>query len=144
MDSVLGPIFDAIAWLLSVFYSVIPNLGIAIILLTIVIMLLLYPLTAKQAKSMIAMQRLQPEIKKLQAKYKGDRQKLNEETMKFYQENKINPLAGCLPLLVQMPILIALVGVLRIAYNYVPTTSRLYTDLCTGLGSLKNGSWSKC
>ena len=62
---------------------------------------------------MIAMQRVQPEIKKLQAKYKNDRQKLNEEMMKFYQENKINPLAGCLPLLVQMPIFIALFSVLR-------------------------------
>ena len=71
-------------------------------------MLVLFPLTAKQAKSMIAMQRAQPEIKKLQAKYKNDRQKLNEEMMKFYQENKINPLAGCLPLLVQMPVFIAL------------------------------------
>src|SRR5205085_12197174 len=120
--------------LLSVFYSVVPDLGIAIVLLTMVIMVLLYPLTAKQAKSMIAMQRLQPEIKKLQAKYKGDRQKLNEETMKFYQENKINPLAGCLPLLVQFPILISLVSVLRNAYKYVPNTSKLYDALCHGLG----------
>src|ERR1700704_4916545 len=103
MDSVLGPIFDAIGWLLSIFYSVIPNLGFSIIAMTVVVMAVLYPLTAKQAKSMIAMQRLQPEIKKLQAKYKGDRQKLNEETMKFYQENKINPLAGCLPLLLPPP-----------------------------------------
>ncbi len=61
--------------------------------------LVLFPLTAKQAKSMIAMQRVQPEIKKLQAKYKNDRQKLNEEMMKFYKENQINPLGGCLPLL---------------------------------------------
>ena len=134
MDSVLGPIFDAIGWLLAQFYSVIPNLGVAIILMTIVVMLLLYPLTAKQAKSMIAMQRLQPEIKKLQAKYKGDRQKLNEETMKFYQENKINPLAGCLPLLVQMPILISLVSVLRNAYKYVPSSSSLHDALCHGFG----------
>ena len=76
-------------------------------------MLVLFPLTAKQAKSMIAMQRAQPEIKKLQAKYKNDRAKLNEEMMKFYQENKINPLAGCLPLLVQMPIFLALFRVMR-------------------------------
>ena len=92
----LNPLFEAIGWLLALFYSVIPNLGVAIILLTFTIMLILYPLTAKQAKSMIAMQRVQPEIKKLQAKYKNDRQKLNEEMMKFYKENKINPLAGCL------------------------------------------------
>ena len=92
----------------------------AIILLTVTVMLLLFPLTAKQARSMIAMQRLQPEIKKLQAKYKNDRQKLNEEMMKFYQENKINPLGGCLPLLVQMPVFIALFHVLRSTAATVP------------------------
>jgi YidC/Oxa1 family membrane protein insertase len=130
-------LYEAIAWLLAVFYSVTPNLGVAIILLTFTIMLLLYPLTAKQAKSMMAMQRVQPEMKKLQAKYKHDRQKLNEEMMKFYQENKINPLAGCLPLLAQMPIFISLFNVLRSSYKYVPTRGSfagLYQDLCRGLG----------
>jgi YidC/Oxa1 family membrane protein insertase len=82
---------------------------------------------------MIAMQRAQPEIKKLQAKYKGDRQKLNEETMKFYQENKINPLAGCLPLLIQMPIFFALFHTLRDPYKYVPKDSSLYHALCDGV-----------
>ena len=129
----LNPLFEAIGWLLAVFYSVIPNLGVAIILLTFTIMLILYPLTAKQAKSMIAMQRAQPEIKKLQAKYKGDRQKLNEETMKFYQEHKINPLAGCLPLLIQMPIFFALFHTLRDPYKYVPKDSSLFEALCGGV-----------
>ena len=82
-------------------------------MLTILVRLILFPLTAKQAKSMIAMQRAQPEIKKLQAKYKNDKQKLNEEMMKFYKENQINPLGGCLPLLAQMPIFIALYQTLR-------------------------------
>lgn len=131
------PIYQAIAWLLALFYSFIPNLGVAIILLTFAIMLLLYPLTAKQAKSMIAMQRAQPEIKKLQAKYKGDREKLNEETMKFYRENKINPLAGCLPLLVQMPIFFALFRTLREPYKYVPKDSSLYHALCDGANCAK-------
>ncbi|MFO7591075.1 MAG: membrane protein insertase YidC [Acidimicrobiia bacterium] len=134
----LDPIYNAIGWLLAQYYSVIPNLGVAIILLTFTIMLLLYPLTAKQAKSMIAMQRVQPEIKKLQAKYKNDRQKLNEEMMKFYQENKINPLAGCLPLLVQLPIFFALFTVLRDSYKYVPVDSGLYADLCSKGGELLN------
>jgi YidC/Oxa1 family membrane protein insertase len=132
-------LYEAIAWLLAVFYSVIPNLGVAIILLTFTIMLILYPLTAKQAKSMMAMQRVQPEIKKLQAKYKNDRQKLNEEMMKFYQENKINPLAGCLPLLAQMPIFISLFNVLRNSQKYVPTKGSLgslFRDLCSGLGDV--------
>ena len=135
----LDPIYEAIGWLLAVFYTAVPNLGVAIILLTFTIMLVLYPLTAKQAKSMIAMQRVQPEIKKLQAKYKNDRQKLNEEMMKFYQENKINPLAGCLPLVVQLPIFFSLFQVLRDSYKYVPTTGALaglYEDLCTKGGVL--------
>lgn len=128
--SFLNPVFEAIGWLLAIFYSVIPNLGVSIILLTATIMLLLYPLTAKQAKSMMAMQRVQPEIKKLQAKYKGDREKLNQEMMKFYQENKINPLAGCLPLVVQLPIFFSLFQVLRDSYQYVPKDSALYSALC--------------
>jgi YidC/Oxa1 family membrane protein insertase len=127
----LDPLYEAIAWLLSIFYAVIPNLGVSIILLTFTIMLLLYPLTAKQARSMIAMQLHQPEIKRIQAKYKNDRQKMNEEVMKYYQEHKINPLAGCLPLLVQLPIFFALFHVLRNSYKYVPTSSDLYEALCT-------------
>src|SRR5438445_13279195 len=114
------PFLKAIAWVLAQIYSVVPDLGVSIIVLTLLIMLLLYPLTAKQAKSMMAMQRVQPEVKKLQAKYKHDRQKLNEEMMTFYRENKINPLAGCLPLLVQLPIFFALFRVLRDAYKHVP------------------------
>jgi YidC/Oxa1 family membrane protein insertase len=132
----LNPLFEAIGWLLALFYSVIPNLGVSIILLTFTIMLILYPLTAKQAKSMIAMQRVQPEVKKLQAKYKGDRQKLNEEMMQFYKENKINPLAGCLPLLAQLPIFFSLFRVLRDPEKYVPTDSSLYAALCHGTGSV--------
>jgi len=92
----------------------------------------MFPLTAKQAKSMLAMQRAQPEIKKLQAKYKHDRAKLNEEMMKFYQENKINPLAGCLPLLVQMPVFLALFRVMRDPYKHIPKSSDLYAAFCTG------------
>ena len=95
-------------------------------------MLVLFPLTAKQAKAMMHMQRAQPEIKKLQAKYKNDRAKLNEEVMKFYQENKINPLAGCLPLLVQMPIFLALFRVMREPYKHIPKGSDLYAAFCTG------------
>ena len=80
---------------------------------------------------MIAMQRVQPEIKKLQAKYKNDRQKLNEEMMKFYKENQINPLGGCLPLLLQMPIFIALFQTLRDIQKFIPHRARqMYDDIC--------------
>jgi YidC/Oxa1 family membrane protein insertase len=124
----LDPLYEAFGAVLAFFYAIVPNLGVAIILLTIAVMLLLFPLTAKSARSMLAMQRLQPEIKKLQAKHKGDRQKLNEEMMKLYQENKVNPLGGCLPLLVQLPIFFALFHVLRHIVSTTPVGSSLHTD----------------
>lgn len=135
----LDPLYAAIGFLLSVFYSFIPNLGVAIILLTLTIMLILFPLTAKQTRSMIAMQRVQPEIKKIQQQYKDDRQKQNEELLKFYQENKINPLAGCLPILVQMPVLFALYGTLRKVQDHAPKTgtfNKLFVDLCGNVATV--------
>jgi YidC/Oxa1 family membrane protein insertase len=126
----LDPLYKAFGWLLALFYSAVPNLGVAIILLTVLVMLILFPLTAKQAKSMLAMQRVQPEVKRLQAKYKNDRQKLNEEMMKFYKENQINPLAGCLPLVVQLPVFFALYRTLRSPYKYVPVDSKLFNAFC--------------
>jgi len=102
-----------LAQLLNVFYTWIPNYAIAIIMLTIVIMIVLTPLTIKQQRSMTAMQELQPEIKRIQAKHKGDRQKANEEVIALYQERGVNPLAGCLPLLIQMPFLFAMFQVLQ-------------------------------
>jgi len=86
--------------------------GMAIILLTIAIRLILLPLTWKQTKSMVEMQRVQPHLKALQDKYKDDKEKLQEETLKLYSENKVNPFGGCLPLLLQFPVLIALYSVL--------------------------------
>ena len=129
--SVFDPVLNAFGWVLARYYDVIPSLGLDIILFTFTIMLILYPLTAKQARSMIRMQMVQPEIKRIQAKYKHDKAKLNEEMMAFYQENKINPLAGCLPLLVQMPIFFALFRTLRDTYKHVPVGSSLFRALCT-------------
>lgn len=86
--------------------------GMAIILLTIAVRVLLLPLTWKQTKAMVELQRIQPKLKELQEKYKDDKEKYQEETLKFYQENKVNPLGGCLPLILQMPILFALYAVL--------------------------------
>jgi YidC/Oxa1 family membrane protein insertase len=105
-------------YLLQFFYDFTGNYGVSIILLTVLVKLVLLPLTIKQTRSMLAMQRIQPEIKKLQEKHKDDKEKLSQEMMKFYKENKINPLSGCLPLLMQMPIFIALYTVLR---KYVMT-----------------------
>ncbi len=89
------------------------NWGIAIILLTLVVKLLLYPLTAKSMKSMQEMKKLQPEIEKLKAKFGDDRERLNMETMKLYQQHKVNPLGGCLPMLIQLPIWFALYAALQ-------------------------------
>lgn len=125
-------LLDAFGRLLAMFYSVIPSYGVAIVLLTVAVRLVLYPLTAKQARSMAAMQRVQPEIKKIQQKYKHDRQKLNEELMAFYKEHQINPLSGCLPLVAQMPIFIALFSVLRNPAKHTPDGSSLFRAFCNG------------
>ena len=100
--------YELIARPLQFFYSIWPNYAGAISLLTLSIMIILLPLTLKGTRSMLAMQKLQPEMKKLQAKHRDDRQKLNEEMMKFYKENNINPMSGCLPLLLQTPVFIFL------------------------------------
>src|SRR3954452_24928652 len=131
--------FKPFAHLLSYFYAIWPSYGGAITLFTLVIMVVLTPLTLKGTRSMMQMQALQPEMKKIQAQYKDDRQKLNEELLKFYKENNINPLGGCLPLLVQIPVFIILYNVLRGLTNtaangtfdpqYISHSSKLYQDL---------------
>jgi len=100
--------FYLIARPLEFFYELWPNYAGAIALLTLAIMIILVPLTLKGTRSMLAMQKLQPELKKLQNQHRDDRQKLNEEVMKFYKENNINPMSGCLPLLLQMPVFFVL------------------------------------
>ena len=94
-------------------YSVIPNYGLAIIVLTILVRICTAPLMAKQMRSAERMRALQPRMKELQERYKDDRQKQSEETMKLYREEKVNPVAGCLPLLLQFPVLIGLFYALR-------------------------------
>jgi YidC/Oxa1 family membrane protein insertase len=132
----LDPIYRAIGYILATFYVPFHSLGLAIIMLTLVIMLIQFPLTAKQARSMIQMQRVQPEIKKIQAKYKDDKAKQNEELLKFYQENKINPLAGCLPIIVTIPIGMAMFRTFsQGVQTHLPkggTLGKLYGDLCAG------------
>jgi YidC/Oxa1 family membrane protein insertase len=105
--------FEIFASALAGFYALIPSLGLAIILLTFVVRLLLLPLSIKQTRSMREMQLIQPEVKKLQAKHKGDRQKQNEAVMALYKEHNVNPFGGCLPLVMQFPVLIGLFYVIR-------------------------------
>jgi YidC/Oxa1 family membrane protein insertase len=144
----IGPfqaLLDAIGWLLAWLYDLTGNFGFAIIILTIVFRVVLLPLGIKQIKSMQAMQALQPKIKEIQKKYKGNKQKVQEQTMKLYQEYGVNPLGGCLPLLLQFPILIAMYSVIRapvplpedpdtpgvVEYkdNHLPEDSQLFIDV---------------
>jgi YidC/Oxa1 family membrane protein insertase len=109
-----SPIVDILGVVLLYFHN---TLGapwwLSIALLTVVIRTLLFPLTVKQVKSMRAMQDLKPEMDRIRAQYRDNRQKQQEETMKLYQERKVNPLGGCLPILVQMPIFIGIFYVIR-------------------------------
>jgi YidC/Oxa1 family membrane protein insertase len=104
--------FTPFAWLIDTFYGWTHNYAIAISLVALAIMIIIAPLTMKSTKGMLEMQRLQPEMKKLQQQYKGDRQMLNQEMMKLYSDHKVNPLASCLPLLAQMPVFIIMFRVL--------------------------------
>ncbi|MGI6575125.1 MAG: YidC/Oxa1 family membrane protein insertase [bacterium] len=99
--------------ILKFFYTYLGNWGFAIIGLTFIIRLVLWPLTQKQTNSMRRMQEIQPKIKKVQEKYKNNPEKMNKEVMDLYKKHNINPMAGCLPILVQFPILIALFRVLH-------------------------------
>jgi len=108
------PLIDVFDSVLVFFHDTVGlSWGFSIIALTIVVRTALIPLTLKQFRSMQALQRLSPEIKALQAKYKDDRQRLNQEMMKFYQENKVNPFGSCLPLVMQLPVFFSLFYMLR-------------------------------
>ncbi|MBU4439813.1 MAG: YidC/Oxa1 family membrane protein insertase [Acetobacterium sp.] len=101
-------LYQIFGWILFHLYNFIGSYGISIIVFTILMKVLLLPLNIKQTKSMKDMQRLQPELQKLNKKYKNNKEKLNEETLKLYKTFKVNPAGGCLPLLLQFPILIGL------------------------------------
>jgi YidC/Oxa1 family membrane protein insertase len=113
----IQPITDACEWVLKFWHDLIGNFdgswGVSIILLTFTVRILILPLTFKGVKSMQRLQVLQPEIKKIQARYKDDRQRMNQEIMAFYQREKVNPLGSCMPLLLQLPFFFALFQLLR-------------------------------
>jgi YidC/Oxa1 family membrane protein insertase len=118
----LAGFFEVPASLLAWFYSFTHSYALAIALIAVVVMALITPLTLKSTKGMLEMQRLAPEMRKLQALHRNDRQKLNEEMMKLYQEHKVNPMASCLPLLAQMPVFIIMFRVIH-GLTYEPTQS---------------------
>jgi YidC/Oxa1 family membrane protein insertase len=112
--NILQPLIDVANGVLQFFHdSAGLSWGMSIIALTVVTRALLIPLTYKQLKGMRALQALQPQIKELQEKYKNDKQRMQQEMMRFYKENKVNPLASCLPLLAQLPVFITLFFVLK-------------------------------
>ncbi|HYQ81004.1 MAG TPA: membrane protein insertase YidC, partial [Anaeromyxobacteraceae bacterium] len=100
-------------WLMRWFHGLVHNWGVAIMLLTLTVRLALYPLTVKQLHSMQKMKELQPEIEKIKAKFGDDKEKMNQAVMQLYQEKKVNPASGCLPILIQMPIWFALYATLQ-------------------------------
>jgi YidC/Oxa1 family membrane protein insertase len=122
---------DLLGATLSFFFETIPNLGVAIVLLTILIGVVLFPLTLKQTRSMKAMQEIAPELKRIQREFKTDKPAQQQATMALYKERGVNPAAGCLPLLLQMPVWFALFSVLRTPINYASEGSSLAKALAT-------------
>jgi len=109
----VSPLVRLFAWLLHALYTVIPNYGVAIILLTLLVRVVTAPLTVRQMRSMERLRRVQPRMKEIQEKYAEDRQKQSEELMKLYRQEKVNPLGGCFPMLLQLPVFIGLFYALR-------------------------------
>ncbi|MEW6548504.1 MAG: membrane protein insertase YidC [Spirochaetota bacterium] len=107
-SNILGWLETILKFFLNIFYKVIPNYGVAIILVTILIKVIFFPLTKKGSISTARMQELQPKLQELQAKYKGNPQKLNQEMAEFYKRENYNPMSGCLPMLIQFPLFIAM------------------------------------
>lgn len=132
MSQLWNGLLDLLGSTLTFFYGLIPNFGVAIIFLTLAISLLLFPLTLKQTRSMRAMSEIQPQVKALQSKYKDDREKLYAELQALYKERGVNPAAGCLPMLAQMPIWFALFRVLQKPASYVVASSSLGEALAEG------------
>jgi YidC/Oxa1 family membrane protein insertase len=139
LANVLQPLIDITESILLFWHDNVGlSWGASIIGLTVVVRLVILPLTFKQVRSMQELQRLQPEMKRLQERYKEDRQRLNQEMMKLYQEHKVNPLGSCLPILLQLPFFISLFYMLR---------KDLRIDICgqsaVPCGEYKGGGWGE-
>ncbi len=119
MYTILGVIAEPLGWLLSFLYGFINNYGITIIIFTIIVKMCLYPLYIKQTKSMARMSEVQPKMMALQRKYANDKETLNIKMAELYKEEKFNPMGGCLPMLIQMPIIMGLFALLRNPMAYM-------------------------
>src|SRR5579875_3270914 len=122
--NIFQPLIDVFQSVLTAFHSVGLSWGLSIVLLTVAVRAVLVPLTFRQIKGMVRMQTLQPQMKEIQQKYKEDKQRQQQEIMSFYRENNVNPLASCLPMVLQLPVFISLYYMLR---------ESLRKDICPGL-----------
>lgn len=129
MNNVLDYIANPLGQFLRFIYDNVAfaNYGLAIIILTVIVRLVLLPIYVKQTRSMAKLQELQPQLQEIQKRYKNDKEKLNQELMKFYQENSYNPAGGCLPMLLQIPIFFALYMVIRspLVYMHIKTQAEV-------------------
>lgn len=112
-------IVQPMGFIIELIYNFIPNYGVALIIFTIIIKLLILPLNLKSQKSMVKQQKLMPQLQELQKKYANDKEKLNKEMMELYQANGANPASGCLPMLLQFPIIIGLFQVIQKPLSYM-------------------------
>ena len=133
MSQLWNGLQNLLGWILSFFYDAIPSYGLAIILLTIVVNILVFPLTLKQVRSSRAMQEIQPQMERIRREYKGDQETMNQKVMELYREKGVSPFGCVLPLVVQMPIWFALFQVLRAPSNKLPAGSALEAALAPGL-----------
>ncbi len=143
--AIYQPIFNLLVGL----YNIIPDMGVVIAVVTLFIKLVLWPLTASSIKAQKAMSELQPKLEELKIKFKDDQQQLAQETMRIYKENKVNPFGSCLPLLIQLPIFLALYWALSaglssqnfdLLYSFVKNPGTINT-VSLGLFNLNNASY---
>ncbi len=119
LGNILQPLIDFFHWFLEFFHDDVGlSWGLAIVTLTVLVRAILLPVTYKSSKSMIRLQQLAPQMKSLQTKYKDDPQRMQQETMKFYRENQVNPFASCLPMVAQLPVFLSLYYMLRVDLRY--------------------------
>lgn len=150
LGDIFRPIFDLLAGIITFWYALIPSYGVAIALLTLTVMVALFPLTVRSTKSMLQLQALQPRLKEIQREYKNDRQALAEAQQRLFKENHVSPLGGCLPMLLQFPLLFVMYDVIRGLTNTVTTkagvvaspkyilhSSLLYKNLVADKGEMK-------
>ncbi|HEX6664582.1 MAG TPA: YidC/Oxa1 family membrane protein insertase [Gaiellaceae bacterium] len=140
--SILTPLEDLLRHILNGLHSIGLPWSWAIVGLTLIVRMLLVPLTVKQIHSMQNMQAHAPQMKEIQRKYKGDRTKLNEELMKFYKENNINPAASCLPLLAQLPVFIGLFYTLRHFAKHPPSGDLSWLHFVPSIADKASAHWS--